>query len=65
MHDIGSGGSWELTKLYRAWERHYEALGLGTNRARGLALKKGQEHKAPPGYTFEQLARFLPNGYKA
>ncbi len=64
MFDSGSG-SWELGKLYRAWEKHYEAFGLGTLRARGLALKKGQAHKAPPGYTFEQLAKWNPSGYRA
>ena len=64
MFDHMINGAYDLGKLYRAWERHYEDLGLGTLRARECANKKTQMHKAPPGYTFEQLAKWNPSAYR-
>lgn len=40
MFDHMTNRAYDLGKLYRAWERHYEALGLGTLRARECAIKK-------------------------
>lgn len=54
-----SPGMYDFGRLLRKWQEHYERLGLGTSRARGHALRKAHAHKAPPGYTFEQLARFI------
>ena len=64
MLDYMTDEAYDLSKLFRAWERHYEAIGLGAFRARGLAIKKTRWHKAPPGYTFEQLARRTQGAYR-
>jgi len=58
MGDQGGYNFRDLSKLYRAWEKHYGKLGLSYNKMLKVVNKKVRLLKCPPGYNLNKLVKF-------
>jgi len=54
--------TYDLSKLYRAWEKHYTEMGLSYNKIQTMVHRKVARLKAPPGEDINKLIK-IGGGY--